>query len=751
MLSKNILNIHIKRIVSIIIIMLLLANILILFTVNNVQAAYSTKFANYPGYEELIKKLQEDYPNWEFEIMETGLEWSEVIIAESTGYHGKNVVPETWSEAWKCSCEKVVDGSWICASTAAVAYYMDPRNSLDEEHVFQFEHLAFDSKNQTKEGVAKILAPCEYMQGKITYYNQEGKKITMEKTYVDVIMEAAKEYNVSPYHLASRIRQEQGAGSAGSMISGAWTGEDGAYKGVYNHFNVKAYGSTDYAIIKSGLIHAKKQGWTDPEKSIKGGAKVISEGYLAYGQDTLYLEKFDVVDGGDGYYAYQYMTNVSASKTEATTIHLAYEEMGLLTKDTKIKFKIPVYKNMPDQIATEPGSEKPVTQDVEITGTDIRVRSGKGTNYSILTYLNKGDKILRIELDNNKDYAGIYWDKVVLTDGTKGYVSRQYLKEIDLQSNCNEQYVVSKYTNFRNGPGTKQTTILQLLSPGQIITVVEKDKYKKVDGEDWYRVKLSDGTYGYVGTEYIKIYDGTQIEQVKVVCTDGINIRKEPSTSSAVLKPVAKGTILTRTEKNVESTDSKYIWDKVTTSGGTVGYVVRQDPETKKLWIEPINNTSDNTNTEKEPDNTPETDSGSNSENNNSTTVTEIKGTGFKTSGENIICQPNITVANIKKSASEVVIKKGETTITDSSNVGTGYKVTLGKNTYVVIVLGDVNGDGKVNTGDTLAMSQHIENYKKITNADYLKAADANKDGKVNTGDSLVMRQHVENFKKISL
>ena len=58
-------------------------------------------------------------------------------------------------------------------------------------------------------------------------------------------------------------------------------------------------------------------------------------------------------------------------------------------------------------------------------------------------------------------------------------------------------------------------------------------------------------------------------------------------------------------------------------------------------------------------------------------------------------------------------------------------------------------GDGKVKTGDTLDISQHIENFKKITNTNYLKAADVNEDGKVNTGDSLKLRQHIENFKTI--
>lgn len=86
-------------------------------------------------------------------------------------------------------------------------------------YIFQFEQLTYDEKNQTKEGVELILKPCNYTQGKVTYYDSKGNKKTLNKTYVDVIMEASKEYNISPYHLASRIRQEQGAGMPGSMIS----------------------------------------------------------------------------------------------------------------------------------------------------------------------------------------------------------------------------------------------------------------------------------------------------------------------------------------------------------------------------------------------------------------------------------------------------------------------------------------------------------------------------------------------------
>ena len=651
------------------------------------------------------------------------MDWSEVIIAESTGYHGRNVVPSTRADAWKCACNKTVEDVWKCASTAAVAYYMDPRNSLNENYIFQFEQLTYDEKNQTKEGVELILKPCNYTQGKVTYYDSKGNKKTLDKTYVDVIMEASKEYNISPYHLASRIRQEQGAGNAGSMISGTWTGGDGNYKGLYNFFNICAYGKN---IVQNGLKYAKSQGWTDPEKSIKGGAKILASGYISIGQDTLYLEKFDVVNGGDGYYSHQYMTNVSASRTEGYTIRNTYTNMGLLSSESKIKFKIPVYKNMPEQICPQPGTEKPVTQDVEITENNVRVRKGKGTNYDIVTTLNKGTKILRIELDNSKT-GGYYWDKVVLADGTKGYVARNYLKQIDLQSNCNEQYITTKYTDFRNGPGTSKTTVLKVLSAGQIVTIVEKDKYKSLDGIDWCRIKLSDGTYGYVTSNSFEAYDPTKVDQLRIICTDGLTVRKSPSTSASALASLYKGAIVTRTERNVESTNKNYIWDKIITSSGITGYIATRDIKNNEDWAEVIGS------------------------NNPTDTTTEIKGNGFKTCENNIVCQPKITVSNIKAVAKDAIIKKGDTIIEDTANVGTGYTLTSDGKTYTIVVLGDVNGDGKASAGDYVLIKNHIMQTNLIKDSANQNAADVNKDGKISAGDYVLIKNYIMKGTEFSL
>ena len=156
-------------------------------------------------------------------------------------------------------------------------------------------------------------------------------------------MEAAEEAGISPYHLASRIIQEQGS-KGSSTSSGKYSG----YKGYYNFLNINATGSGSSTIIKNALAYAKKQGWTDPEKSIEGGAKFLAEDYISIGQNTLYLQKFDVVKQ-EGLYEHQYMQNLLAPTSEASNMKDIYESSD--TVDSKLNFIIPLYENIPEEVS----------------------------------------------------------------------------------------------------------------------------------------------------------------------------------------------------------------------------------------------------------------------------------------------------------------------------------------------------------------------------------------------------------------
>jgi len=92
--------------------------------------------------------------------------------------------------------------------------------------------------------------------------------------------------------------------------------------------------------------------------------------------------------------------------------------------------------------------------------------------------------------------------------------------------------------------------------------------------------------------------------------------------------------------------------------------------------------------------------------------------------------------------------------ITGTQPVGTGSSVKLIYNgtvfeEYVVIVYGDINGEGKVNSTDLTILRSHILKTKLIAPA-YQAAADVNRDGKVNSTDLTIMKRHILRLKTIS-
>ena len=79
-----------------------------------------------------------------------------------------------------------------------------------------------------------------------------------------------------------------------------------------------------------------------------GGAYLLGVNYINRGQDTIYLQKFNVTENST--YYHQYMANVEAPYAESKKTASAYENMEILP----IVFSIPVYNNMPDQPVAAP-------------------------------------------------------------------------------------------------------------------------------------------------------------------------------------------------------------------------------------------------------------------------------------------------------------------------------------------------------------------------------------------------------------
>lgn len=736
-----------QKLVSIILVMTLMIYILMNYIYSNkAQAAivqtreeYSDKINKYPGYKERIDELKAKHPNWNFTIFYTGLEWNQVIKNESVASHGRNLVSKNKGSEWICSVcgNKPYDnGSWRCASEAAVEYYMDPRNSLNEDYIFQFETLSYKETVQNIEGVKKILSDAPYLlTDKITYTTTSGQTATINKSYPQVIMEAAKENNISPYHLAARIRQEQGPGDKPSATA---SGNYGGYKGYYNFCNIGATGSGSSQVITNALNKAKIEGWTNPELSIKGGAKYLAEDYISTGQDTLYLQKFDV-DNSDGtLYWFQYMQNLSASKSEGLDVKKSYDSLGLT--NSNFDFVIPVYENMPSTLCMEPGTAGTVTEDIKVKGTKVYVRDNPGTNSNIIATVNMPDVLLRIELATGQ-VNGYYWDKVVLPDGRKGYIARNYIMSISDITNCNDTMFATTGVYVRNGPGINGTREITMLSAGQQVTRIETGKYNGLDGYNWDRVVLSDGRKGYVASKYLqasKPDDGgneeQKVEQIRVICPSGVKVRETPGIKEKVLTYLENGDVATRTVANASNADG-YVWDKITTKEGIIGYIARGD--SSGPYIEVIGEVKP----DPEPEPEPEPDPKPNDEK------------AVKLVGITIYCEPKVDVQTLVDGnpGKTVVVKDNNGKVITSGLLGTGYQITINGNHSEIAKLGDINGDGLINSADTLALKKHILGQINIEGDCKKKAADLNADQKINTADSLMDKKYILGQYKITI
>ena len=191
---------------------------------------------------------------------------------------------------------------------------MDPRNFLTEKHIFQFEFLSYNASYHTESAVQALLnGSC--IAGAIPQ-DAQGQ------TYTQAFCKIAQQLNVSPFHLASRVRQEQGDGTS-PLISGTYP----AYPGVYNYFNIGATGKGNTEVIENGLKKAANYGWVTRYLSLEGGSNIISKDYIQKGQSTLYLQKFNVNKRSlSGLYQHQYMQNIAAPSSEAVSVKKGYGE-----------------------------------------------------------------------------------------------------------------------------------------------------------------------------------------------------------------------------------------------------------------------------------------------------------------------------------------------------------------------------------------------------------------------------------------
>lgn len=354
--------------------------------------AFEASLATFPeSYHEKLRLLHAIYPNAIFKAYETGLDFQKVVDNEDG--LGKSLVwdsnnsrdglkhLDSYDYKTNTFYNKYSGGgkNWYAASAETIAYYIDPRNFLNESRIFMYETLSYNSAYHTLEGIESTLRG-SFMHN--TFVDSSKEKFS------DVIMEAGKTYGVSPYYIGSRILQETGS-SRSSLVLGTYP-DYPDFDGYYNFFN---YGAGGNNVVYNGLKYAFDNGWNSEKKAIVGGVSKIGTSYIGVGQDTNYFQKWDVICkskyssswSGCGYYSHQYMQNIEAPYSEAKTTYNAYKDnLGSDMYLAAYVFTVPVYENMPPSTSL-PSEKNPINylSRLVINGTSVTNFDSLTTTYKI--------------------------------------------------------------------------------------------------------------------------------------------------------------------------------------------------------------------------------------------------------------------------------------------------------------------------------------------------------------------------------
>lgn len=712
---------------------------------------------NFPNsYRGYLREIEKKHPNWKFIALYTNLDWTYTINQENQ--FGKNLVPKNYSDAWKNTTpgqyNVEVDKGWVDCSRSAVEYSMDPRNFLNEARIFQFETLSYDANTNNLNSVEKILYGTEFYNRKVSYLQENGNTINMNETYAELILRGGQTSKVSPYHLASRIKQEVGPFLSHSSISGTVEG----FKGLYNFYNIGATSSSEpMGAIKNGLMYARDgKGasaatkdkylipWNTKERAITGGGIFIGSSYINVGQNTIYLQKFDVNDDRNGnLFTHQYMTNVLAPSSEAKIIYNGYKNSGLL--ETSMSFTIPVYNNMQDLPVDSPNINpneflKDNTKSY-CNGDNVNIRTGPATSYEIITTISKNTKMTRIARGISN---GERWDKVILESGIVGYIYGTYvsqlpevqIEKIDLSiDNTTIQKGERKKLQVTISPSEASNhKVIYTSSNPSVATIDDTGNIQAIrSGTTTITVKAEENTV----QSQIEISVYSKVTNVVLDEKEIYMQAKDTFQINGYVEPDdANNTeiIYSSTNKEIATVTNFRLITALQEGNTTIIASSKEDPNIKQECIvnvvRPLQDSEIHFDT--------------------SLTVNSLEVSGIDYEENTVLDIKNKITTDLEI---EIVNYKNEV-LNDTDIVGTGSKIRVKESgqilrIYKIILYGDSNGDGKINSIDLLVIQRHILEIEELQEI-FKKASNIRKDGKKPTSvDLLLIQRHILDLQKI--
>jgi N-acetylmuramoyl-L-alanine amidase len=212
------------------------------------------------------------------------------------------------------------------------------------------------------------------------------------------------------------------------------------------------------------------------------------------------------------------------------------------------------------------------SSNVQVLTDDLRVRSGPGTNFSVVGLLHTSDSSVNY-LEENENWVKVY------AGGLEGWVSKEFVTilkkseqeeeqpaETPQQEQGKQQHatITTDGLNIRSEPST-QSEVLGSLSTGQQVTVIA------ARGE-WLQITFN-GTTGWIHQDYAALEAGSSegapdrsVRTGATVKVSGLNVRSEPSLNGKVLDQISQGTTVTiiRERNN---------WCEIEYGNGSTGWI----------------------------------------------------------------------------------------------------------------------------------------------------------------------------------
>lgn len=672
---------------------------------------------NFPSsYMPYINALKEKHPNWVFKAVHTGLDWNTVLSHESYEVNeGISLVEDIYGAEWKRDGQNYYqDGNYVTASKQAVAYVVDPRNFINENGIFQFEVLSYNGATQSVNAVQSVLAATPMGGQYKDKYKSYGTWHDLGTTYAELIHSISEDVGINPVHIASRIRQE----NSGNIINGSLINGD---YGVYNFFNIGAYDANGQSAVTNGLNYARDQVWTSVSAALRGGIEYIYSKYIKWGQDTIYFERFDVNNPGTAQWLLGtgYMTNIFGPKGEALITYNAYNSYNMI--DSPFEFHIPVYENMPEEVAS-----MPVPSDVYFIEDDTRVylddpsdsgatdefwiRTGPDTVSTILEVLyetvdggENRTKFTRIGIGQNTLY-----DKIQYDDGRIGYILKKWVYEYKY----NEVESVSLNTTYSNLNVGDTLKLTATVNPSN----ADNKNVKWSSSDTSVATVDSNGNVKGINTGIATIKVTTEDKAKTAICT--VNVVSNKVT----------GITLNKTNYILHIGDSLAITPTITPSTATnTNYIVtssNSDVVSVKDNIITANNIGEATLTFKTEDGGFTVEA--------KVTVTNEDNDIFVDDSlrleDNILSRIDLNnnlVSDIKNMINTnydiTVIDIDGEELSNDDRVGTGTKIQFKENgeiiqEYTVLIYGDVDGSGVINARDLLMLQRYILGKAELEN-----------------------------------